>query len=396
MENVYIVGAVRSPVGKALRGALVHKRPDELCAEVIRALLQRIPNLDPALIEDTIVGCAMPEAEQGMNMARFAVLLAGLPVTVPAVTVNRFCSSGLQTIAMGAHQIMAGGADCILAGGSESMSLVPMMGNKVVVSRQIMETGHADYYLGMGLTAENVATEYKVSREDQDQFAYNSHRKAVEAQKKGLFNEEIVPVTVVRRSFDPKGAVNVTETIFKEDEGPRADTSAEALAKLPAAFRTGGSVTAGNTSQMSDGASMCLLVSESFLKKHKLEPIARFVGFAVSGVEPRVMGIGPITAIQKVLKKANLNLKDIQRVELNEAFAAQALAVMRTLDVNPEIVNPTGGAIALGHPLGATGAKLTATLLSGMKRDKQKYGMVSMCIGTGMGAAGIFENLQLR
>lgn len=393
MSQAYIVSALRTAVGKAPRGILKNKRPDDLGADLIKGLIQQTPKFDLHEIDDVFVGCAMPEAEQGMNVARFTLLLAGLPESVPGVTVNRFCSSGLQTIAMAAYQIKSGGADCILAGGIESMSLVPMMGHKPVGSRAVNHGGHEDFYLGMGLTAENVAKDYKISREDQDQFSYQSHMKALKALQNGWFKQEIVPVTVDSRRPIAGGKVEVKTSTFDMDEGPRADTSLESLAKLKPAFKTGGSVTAGNSSQMSDGAGICLVVSEAFLKRHNLKPMARFAGFAVAGVPPRVMGIGPVEAIPRALKQAGLTLSQIQRIELNEAFAAQGLAVMRTLDINPDIVNPTGGAIALGHPLGATGAKLTATLLHGMKRDHQKYGMVTMCIGTGMGAAGIFELL---
>ena len=389
-RTAYIVAPVRSAVGKANRGTLRAKRPDDLCAEMIQATLRSTKAFDPTLIEDVIVGCAMPEAEQGMNVARFALLLANLPESVPGVTVNRFCSSGLQTIAMAADRIRSGDGDCILAGGTESMTLIPMMGHKVVGSRTVMDN-HPEYYLGMGMTAENVARDFKISREDQDKFSYESHMKALKAIQSGWFKDEIAPTKIITRSPGEGGTVRITESEFTTDEGPRADTSVEGLAKLKAAFLTGGTVTAGNSSQMSDGAAMCLVVSESFLKAHNLTPIARFAGFAVAGVPPRVMGIGPVEAIPRALKKAGIQLKDIDRIELNEAFAAQALAVVRTLSIDPNRVNPTGGAIAMGHPLGATGAKLTATLLHGMKRDKQKYGLVSMCIGTGMGAAGVFE-----
>lgn len=391
MKTAYIVSPLRSPVGKAFKGSLRLKRPDDLCADVIRAVVKQ-SGVDPNLIEDVILGCAMPEAEQGMNVARFALLLAGLPEHVPGVTVNRFCSSGLQTIAMAASQVRAGEADCILAGGTESMTMIPMMGHKVVGSRTIMES-HPDFYLGMGLTAENVADEYKVSREDQDRFSYESNMKASAAIAKGLFKEEICDIPVTFRTPAANGGVKIDQQIFTMDEGPRADTTVEALGKLRAVFKNGGSVTAGNSSQMSDGAAMTLVCSEEFVKKHNLKPMARFAGFSVAGVPPRVMGIGPIEAIPRACKAAGIKQDQIQRIELNEAFAAQALAVIRTLGLNPELINPTGGAIALGHPLGATGAKLTATLLHGMKRDKQKYGMVTMCIGTGMGAAGIFEML---
>lgn len=392
MKNVYIVSALRSATGKAYRGSLANKRPDDLCADVIRGVLEQNSKLDPALIDDVFIGCAMPEAEQGMNIARFALLLAGLPESVPGVTVNRFCSSGVQTIAMAAYQVAAGGADCILAGGTESMTMIPMMGHMVVGSRTINDK-HPEFYLGMGMTAENVAADYKISREDQDLFAYQSHQKATKAIEGKLFEKEIIPVKVERRSLQKDAQVKVDEAMFATDEGPRADTSPEALAKLRAAFMTGGSVTAGNSSQMSDGAGACLVVSEDFLKKHNLTPMGRFAGYSVAGVPPRVMGIGPVEAIPKALKQAGLTMDDIDRIELNEAFAAQSLAVIRDLKLNPEIINPTGGAIALGHPLGATGAKLTATLLHGMKRDKQKYGLVTMCIGTGMGACAVFECL---
>ena len=392
MKTVYIVSPVRSAVGKAYRGALAAKRPDDLCATVIKGCLARTPTLDPVLIEDVLLGCAMPEAEQGMNVARFALLLAGLPESVAGQTVNRFCASGVQTIASAAMTIQAGGAECLLAGGTESMSLIPMMGHKVVGSRTVM-SGHEDYYLPMGLTAENVANDYKVSREDQDAFAYDSNMKAVQAIEKGLFKEEIIPIPVTMRRPKEGGQVDVKDVIFDRDEGPRPDTTKEALGQLRAAFIPGGSVTAGNSSQMSDGAAMCLVVSEEFLKKHKLKPMARFCGFAVAGVPPRVMGIGPIAAIPKVLKMAGIKADDVDRIELNEAFASQSLAVIRELKLDPKRVNPTGGAIALGHPLGATGAKLMATLVHGLHRDKQKYGLVTMCIGTGMGAACLVERV---
>lgn len=391
MKTAYIVSPLRSPVGKAYRGSLRTKRPDDLCADVIRAVV-KTSGVDPKLIEDVIVGCAMPEAEQGMNVARFALLLAGLPESVPGMTVNRFCSSGLQTIGIAASMIKAGDAHCVLAGGTESMTMVPMMGNKVVASRTIMD-GHPDFYLGMGLTAENVAKEYKVSREDQDRFSYESHMRAAKAIQGGLFKDEIVDVPVAFRTPAGEGQVNVENGVIREDEGPRADTTVEALHKLKPAFLQGGSVTAGNSSQMSDGAAMCLVCSEEFVKAHGLRPIARMAGFSVAGVPPRIMGIGPVEAVPKALKAAGIQKSQLDRIELNEAFAAQALAVVRQLGLDPARVNPTGGAIALGHPLGATGAKLTATLLHGMKRDRQKWGMVSMCIGTGMGAAGVFELL---
>ena len=393
-KAAYIVSPLRSPVGKAGRGSFRAKRPDDLCADVIRGVMAQNPGLDPALIEDVIIGCAMPEAEQGMNVARFCVLLAGLPESVPAVTVNRFCSSGLQTIAMAAERIMAGASECVMAGGTESMSLIPMMGHKVVGSRKMQDL-HPAAYLGMGMTAENVAFDYKVSREDQDRFALESHLKAVKAISQGWFKDEIVPIKVEFRTPKDGGKVDIKEVLVDTDEGPRGDSTIEALAKLKPAFLMGpgGSVTAGNSSQMSDGAAMCLVCSEDFVKRHNLKPIARFAGFSAAGVPPRVMGIGPIAAIPKACKIAGITADKIERIELNEAFAAQALAVTRDLKLDPSRINLTGGAIALGHPLGATGAKLTATLLHGMRRDRQKWGMVSMCIGTGMGAAGIFEML---
>jgi acetyl-CoA acyltransferase len=389
-QGVYIVSPLRSPIGKAFKGSLRAKRPDDLCADIIRAVMTQNPQLDPALIEDVIVGCAMPEAEQGMNVARFALLLAGLPNNVPGVTVNRFCASGIQTIAMAADRIKAGDADCILAGGTESMTLIPMMGHKVVGSRTVMDT-HPEFYLGMGMTAENVAKDYKISRDDQDQFSVDSHMKAVKAIEGGLFKNEIAPVSVTFRAPGKNGEAKVDTRMFDTDEGARGDTTLDALGKLKPAFLQGGTVTAGNSSQMSDGAAMCLVVSEKFAKQHNLKSVARFCGYSVAGVEPRIMGIGPVAAIPKALARAGLKQDQIQRIELNEAFAAQGLAVIRELKLNPAIINPTGGAIALGHPLGATGAKLTATLINGLHRDKQKYGMVTMCIGTGMGAAAIFE-----
>ena len=391
MKPAYIVSAFRSPVCKAFRGAFRAKRPDDLCADVIRGVLDRTPKFDLSEIEDVILGCAMPEAEQGMNMARFTVLLAGLPERVAGVTVNRFCSSGLQTIAMAADRVMAGQADCIMAGGTESMSLIPMMGHKVVGSRTMNDL-HPAAYLGMGMTAENVAADYGISRADQDRFSFDSHQKAVKAMNAGHFNEEIIPIKATSRIPSQNGKVQVKESLVNADEGPRSDTTVDALSKLrPAFLQSGGTVTAGNSSQMSDGAAMCLVCSEDFVKRYNLKPMARFAGFSVAGVPPRVMGIGPIAAIPKACKLAGITPDKIERIELNEAFAAQALAVIRSLKLDESRVNPSGGAIALGHPLGATGAKLTATLLHGMRRDNQKWGMVSMCIGTGMGAAGIFE-----
>lgn len=391
-KTVYIVAPFRSAVGKAFRGGFANKRPDDLCADVIKGVLEKAGEFDHALIEDVYVGCAMPEAEQGMNVARFALLLAGLPESVPGVTVNRFCSSGIQTISMAADRIMAGNAECLLAGGTESMSMVPMMGNKVVGSRRVMDN-HPDFYLSMGLTAENVSKDWGISREDQDAFAVESHKKAHAAITGGLFKDEIIPIETENRTPGANGIVNIEKKIIDTDEGARADTSMETLAKLRPVFKMGGTVTAATSSQMSDGAAMCLVCSEDFVKKHNLKPIARFVGFDVAGVPPRVMGIGPIEAIPLVCKKAGINVNDVDRFELNEAFAAQSLAVINTMKLDAKKINPTGGAIALGHPLGATGAKLTATLLHGMQRDNQKYGMVTMCIGTGMGAAALFEKV---
>jgi acetyl-CoA acyltransferase len=393
MRPAYIVSPFRSPVCKAFKGALRAKRPDELCSEIMRGVLEKTPSFDKEEIDDVYVGCAMPEAEQGMNIARFTVLLAGLPESIPGVTINRFCSSGLQTIAMAADRIMAGQAHCIMAGGTESMSLIPMMGHKVVAGRAMNSINPAAY-LGMGMTAENVASDYKISRSDQDLFSFESHQKAVKAINQSLFKAEIIPVKSSARLPTANGQVMVNEKNVDTDEGPRGDTSIEALNKLkPAFLQIGGSVTAGNSSQMSDGAAMCLVCSEEFVRKYNLKPIARFAGYAVAGVPPQIMGIGPVAAIPKACKLAGIDQDTIDRIELNEAFAAQALAVVRTLHLDPDKVNPTGGAIALGHPLGATGAKLTATLLHGMQRDKQKWGLVSMCIGTGMGAAGVFEML---
>ena len=371
MTKAYIVTPLRSAVGKAFRGGLRTKRPDDLCADLIRAVLAKTPAFDPHEIDDCIVGCAMPEGEQGMNIGRFAALLAGLPESVPGVTVNRFCSSGLNTIAMAAQQIQAGAAHCILAGGTESMTMVPMMGNKPVGSRTVFDGNNGDYYLGMGLTAENVASDYNITREEQDEFAVQSHEKALAAIEGGLFKEEIAPVEAEYRTPVAGGEVKVTTKTIDTDEGPRPGSSVAALSKLRPVFKTGGSVTAGNSSQMSDGAAMCLVVSEEFLKDTTLS-LLQGSWASVAGVPPRVMGIGPIEAIPRALKQAGLSINDIDRFELNEAFASQSLAVIKTMDLDTSKINPTGGAIAMGHPLGATGAKLTSTLVHGMKRDKQK------------------------
>ena len=395
IQEAYIVAATRTPVGKAPRGMFRNTRPDDLLAHVLRSVLAQAPSLDPSSIADVIVGCAMPEAEQGMNVARIGLLLAGLPVGVPGVTVNRFCSSGLQAVAMAADRIRLGEADVMIAAGTESMSMVPMMGNKIAFNPEIFaHDENLAIAFGMGITAEKVAERWNVSREAQDAFALQSHERAIAAIKNGEFKDEITPYSISEHVPD----LNAREVKTKsreaaQDEGPRADTSLAALAKLKTVFALKGSVTAGNSSQMSDGAGAVLLCSEAALKRYNLTPIGRFVGYTVAGVPPEIMGIGPKEAIPRVLKQAGLNLNDMGWIELNEAFAAQSLAVIQDVGLDAKIVNPLGGAIALGHPLGATGAIRTATLLHGMRRRKLKYGMVTMCIGTGMGAAGIFEAL---
>ena len=397
IQDAYIVAATRTPVGKAPKGVFRNTRPDDMLAHVLKAVVAQAPGIDVNRIDDAIIGCAMPEAEQGMNVARIGVLLAGLPNTIAAQTINRFCSSGLQAVALAAQQIQLGHADLMLAGGTESMSMVPMMGNKVAMSPAVFRDDHVAIAYGMGITAEKVADEWKVSREDQDAFALASHQKALAAQAAGEFRDEITPYDVVARLPDLAGnTVQVKQVRVENDEGPRPDTSLESLAKLRPVFRNGqfgGSVTAGNASQMSDGAGAVLLASEQAIKDYGLTPLARFVSFSVAGVRPEVMGIGPVAAIPKALAQAGLRQDQLDWIELNEAFAAQALAVIRSLGLDPTRVNPLGGAIALGHPLGATGAIRTATLVHGLRRRKQKYGMVTMCIGTGMGAAGIFEAL---
>jgi acetyl-CoA acyltransferase len=393
VQDAYIVAAIRTPVGKAPRGALKSVRPDDLLVHALRALLARVPTLDPALIEDVVVGCAMPEAEQGANVARTALLLAGLSNGTGGVTVNRFCASGTTALAMAADRIRVGEADVMIAAGTESMSRIPMGGfnpslNPAVFARD----ENRGIAFGMGITAEKVAERWKVSREDQDAFALASHQKAIRARDAGAFDAEIAPIEFEERTPDlSKGELEIKKRRLAVDEGPRADTNLEALAKLKPAFAARCSVTAGNSSQMSDGAGAALLVSEKALKKLGLSPLARFVSFAVKGVPPEVMGIGPKEAIPAALAKAGLSLSDIDWIELNEAFAAQALAVIREVQLNPERVNPLGSAIALGHPLGATGAIRTATLVHGLRRTKGKYGMVTMCVGTGMGAAAILE-----
>jgi len=391
--NAYIVAGLRSAVGKANRGGLRFTRPDRLAADVIRQLMATVPQVSAAQVDDLIVGNAMPEAEQGLNFARFVSLMSFDTDKVSGMTVNRYCASGLETIAIAASKIHSGLANCIVAGGSESMSLIPMGGWRVIPDADTA-LAHPDYYWNMGLTAEEVAKTYQVSREDQDAFSYNSHQKAIKALSSGIFKNEIAPVTVQETYIGANcGKKKTRSFVVDTDEGPRADTSAEALARLKPVFAAGGSVTAGNSSQTSDGAAFVMVVSESFLKENNLTPIARMVSYATAGVPPRIMGIGPVEAIPKALKLAGLNKNDIDLIELNEAFASQSLAVMRTLDLNPDIVNVNGGAIALGHPLGCTGAKLTVQILNELGRRQQKYGMVTMCVGTGQGAAGIFERL---
>jgi len=391
MQEAVIVSAVRTPTGKAPKGTLRGTRPDELGATAIGEALRRAPGLEPAEIDDVIMGCAMPEAEQGMNVARIASLRAGIPVTASAVTINRFCSSGLQAIAYGAERIMAGGAAAIVAGGTESMSLVPMGGHTIAPNPVLMDR-YPDVYLSTGLVAENHAREHQITRAEQDTFALRSHQKALAAIEAGRFNDEIVPVTA--RTVDTSsGKPRTVEVPFTMDEGPRRDTSLEALGTLRAAFHVKGSVTAGNSSQMSDGAAAVVLTSAALAKERGLTPLGRFVAYATAGVEPERFGIGPVPAIRKVLKLSGLSLDQIDLVELNEAFAAQVLACLRELPIDAEKLNVNGGAIALGHPLGCTGAKLTTTLLYELKRRNGRYGLVTMCVGGGMGAAGIFERI---
>ncbi len=393
MTEAVIVDCLRTPAGKAPRGTLRNTRPDDMAAAVIRALFDRYPQVAPEEIEDVVLGCAMPEAEAGTNMARMAALRAGLPVSVTGVTINRFCSSGLQSIAMAADRIRVGGAHAILAGGSESMSLIPMAGNKPAPNPWFVDH-HPEVYMNMGLTAEEVQRRWGISREDADAFALRSHQNALHAQAHGHFSDEIVPLTVQATVLEDDGRKPVhRETRFDKDEGPRADTSLEALAKLKPVFQSNGAVTAGNSSQTSDGAAAALVMSERRAQELGLKPRARFVSFATAGVPPEIMGIGPVVAIPKALALAGLKLEDIGVIELNEAFAVQALAVIRLAGLDPDRVNLNGGAIALGHPLGCTGAKLTATLLREMERREARYGMVTMCVGGGQGAAGIFERM---
>ena len=393
MNEVVIASAVRTPVGKAPRGTLRTTRPDDLAAIAITGALARIPQLDKAEVEDVILGCAMPEAEQGMNVARVASFRAGLPITASGMTINRYCASGLQSIAIAADRIRGGGADVIVAGGTESMSYVPFGGNKISVNPWLVEN-YPGSYMSMGLTAERVAAHYGITREAMDQFSYESHTKALAAIEGGRFDDEIVPVEVTSSVPGKKGKMQPVTSTFAKDEGPRADTSLGALAKLKPVFHAKGTVTAGNSSQTSDGAAAAVVMSRSRADALGISPMARFVAFAYAGCDPEEMGIGPIHAIPKVLKMAGLTLDDVDVIELNEAFAAQSLAVIKVLGIDPAKLNPSGGAIALGHPLGCTGAKLTATILREMKRRNARYGMVTMCVGGGMGAAGIFEAMS--
>ena len=394
IQDAYIVAATRLPVAKK-NGMFRNVRPDDMLAHAIKSVVAQVPGIDPARIGDVIVGCAMPEAEQGMNVARIGLLLAGLPITVPGLTINRFCSSGVQAVADAANQIRLGLADVMIAAGTESMSIMPqMMGNKMAMNPAIFTDEHVAIAYGMGLTAEKVAKQWQISRDDQDAFAVASHVKACAAIAAGHFKAEISPYQVREQLPDlARGTVTTRERLADTDEGPRPDSSLEKLAKLKPVFNVRGSVTAGNSSQMSDGAGAVMLVSEKVLKEHNLTPLARFAGYAVGGVAPEIMGIGPIAAIPRVLAQVGITQNDLDWIELNEAFAAQSLAVMRELDLDPARVNPLGGAIALGHPLGATGAIRTATVVHGLQRTGGKYGMVTMCIGTGMGAAGIFERV---
>lgn len=391
--NAYIIAGYRSAVGKAPKGGLRFTRPDDLAAEVIKYMFTQVPQLDPVRVDDVIVGNAVPEAEQGMQMGRYVALLS-LPKSVPGLTINRYCGSGLEAIALAAAKINAGFADCIVAGGTESMSMVPVMGWKTALNYGIAQS-NPDYYLSMGLTAEQVSKQFNVSREAQDQFAYASHQKAIAAQKEGKFTSQIVPITVKETYFDANaGKKKTKEYVVAADEGPRADTSFEALSKLRPVFAADGCVTAGNSSQTSDGAAFAIVMSEKMVNELGLKPIARMMAYASAGVEPRIMGIGPVAAVPIALKQAGLQLGDIDLIELNEAFAAQALAVMKELDINPEIVNPNGGAIALGHALGSTGARLSVQLFNEMRLRQHKYGMVTACVGGGQGVAGIYEFLN--
>jgi len=392
-KEIVIVAAKRTACGKANKGSLRFTRPDTMMGEIIKDLLKHSPGVEPAMIDDVIVGCAFPEGSQGMNMARQSALLGGLPDSVPGMTINRFCSSGLQTIAMAAERILAGGAEIIIAGGAESMSQVPMGGISFQPNPDLAKN-RPEVFISMGLTAENVTENYNVSRQDQDQFALKSHGKAINAWENGYFNEQITPVEVIRKYVTAGGEMEEERFMFKKDEGPRKDTTFEALSNLRAVFKDGGSVTAGNSSQMNDAAAGVLVMTRSRANDLGLKPLAKYHGFAVAGVPPEIMGIGPVEAIPEILKKTGLSLDEIDLVELNEAFAAQALAVIREVGLDAEKVNINGGAIAMGHPLGCTGAKLTTQILHDLKRLNKRFGMVTMCVGGGMGAAGIFENLD--
>ena len=393
MKEAYIVSSVRTAIGKAPRGTLRNVRPDDLGATAIKGAIERVPGLVPEQIDDAIMGCAFPEGEQGFNLGRIAARRAGLPYSVPGCTVNRFCASGLQTIAMASQAIMTGQADIIVAGGAESMSLMPMGGNYLSPNPELVEQS-PNTYITMGITAENVVKEFNISRQEQDQFALRSHQRALAAIRSGRFKAEIVPISFKEIVYD-HGKTQTIERIFEVDEGPRPDTSLEALAKLKSVFRLNGTVTAGNSSQMSDGAAAAVVMSMKMINELRVQPMGRLLGYAVAGVPPEIMGIGPVEAVPKVLKQVGLTLDDIGLIELNEAFAGQSLAVIHKLGFQEDILNVNGGAIALGHPLGCTGAKLTATLLYEMQRRGIRYGMITMCIGGGMGAAGVFENLML-
>ncbi len=396
MKTAYIVKAYRTAVGKAPRGVFRFKRPDELAAETIQYMMEKLPEFDKKRIDDVIVGNAMPEAEQGLNVGRFISLMGLKTEDVPGMTVNRYCASGLETIAIATSKIQSGMADCIIAGGAESMSYIPMGGYKPVPDYELAKQGREDYYWGMGLTAEAVAKKYNVNREDQDEFAFNSHQKALKAQEENRFQDQIVPIKVDQTYVDENGKKQTRSYTVNKDEGPRADTSKEVLAKLRPVFEEGGSVTAGNSSQMSDGAAFVMVMSEEMVKELNVEPIARLVSYSAVGVEPRIMGIGPVYAIPKAIKQAGLKQNDIELIELNEAFASQSLAVLRELGLDPDRLNPNGGAISMGHPLGCTGAKLSVQIFDEMRRRdlKNKYAMVTMCVGTGQGAAGVYEFLS--
>lgn len=392
-KDAVIVAAARTPTGKANKGSFRFTPPDTLGGEVIKALLERAPNLQPKMVDDVIMGCAFPEAAQGLNIARQCAALGGLPPSVPAATMNRFCSSGLQTIAQASERIMTGGADVIVAGGVESMSLVPM-GGYVVEPNPELVSNYPEIYINMGLTAENVAEKYNVGRDAQDSFAYRSHQRAIKAWEEGYFDDQIVPITVNEKKVTPNGDIEENKFLCDTDEGPRRDTSEKILGKLSPVFKQGGTVTAGNSSQMNDAAAAVIVMSREKADELELDPIARYIGFSVAGVPPEIMGIGPVEAVPKVLKQTDMDLGEIDLIELNEAFAAQSVAVIRELGLDEEIVNVNGGAIAMGHPLGCTGAKLTTQILYDLQRLDKQYGMVTMCVGGGMGAAGIFENLS--